>query len=137
MSTSKSIEEMLFPAELRYSKEHTWVQATGATLKVGISDFAQDQLGEVIYVELLAEGDELDQDAEFGVIESAKSTSDLFMPISGEVVAVNHALEDEPGLVNQSPYQDGWMLEVKPSEPAQLKDILSAEDYLGLIKKEA
>ncbi|MBU4566864.1 MAG: glycine cleavage system protein GcvH [Proteobacteria bacterium] len=128
---------MQFPGGLRYSKEHTWVVPSGNTVKVGITDFAQDQLGEVIFVELPGEGDEFDQDAEFGVVESAKSTSDLFMPISGEVVVVNHTLEDEPGLVNQSPYQDGWMLEIKPRDPSQLEAIFSAEEYLGLIKKEA
>lgn len=137
MSAQKSIDQMQFPSELRYSKEHTWVEPSGDTVKVGITDFAQDQLGEIIFVELPSEGYEFEQDSEFGVVESAKSTSDLFMPISGEVVAVNHTLEDEPGLVNQSPYQDGWMLELKPSDPSQLEAILSAEEYLGLIKKEA
>lgn len=136
MTAQKSLDQMQFPPELRYSKEHTWVEPAGGTLKVGITDFAQDQLGEVIFVELPAEGDEFDQEAEFGVVESAKSTSDLFMPIAGEVKAVNHALEDEPGLVNQSPYQDAWMLEIKPSYPSQLEDLLSAEEYLALIQKE-
>ena len=137
MSAQKSVDQMQFPGELRYSKEHTWVEPSGDTVKVGITDFAQDQLGEIIFVEMPAPGDELDQDAEFGVVESAKSTSDLYMPISGEVVAVNHTLEDEPGLVNQSPYQDGWMLEIKPSDPSQLEAILSAEEYVGLINKES
>ena len=127
---------MQFPQELRYSKEHTWVEPSGDTVKVGITDFAQDQLGEIIFVEMPAPGDELGQDAEFGVVESAKSTSDLYMPISGEVVAVNHTLEDEPGLVNQSPYDQGWMLELKPGDPSELEGILSSEQYVALIKKE-
>ena len=136
MTAAKSIDQMQFPLELRYSKEHTWVKPSDDTWQVGITDFAQDQLGEVIFVELPAPGYEFDQGAEFGVVESAKSTSDLFIPVSGEVAAVNQALEDEPGLVNQSPYQEGWMLELKPGDPAQLEALLSAEEYVSLLQKE-
>jgi glycine cleavage system H protein len=136
MTAQKSIEQMQFPEDLRYCKEHTWVEPSGGTVKVGITDFAQDQLGEIIFVELPAPGDEYGQYAEFGVVESAKSTSDLFMPISGEVVSVNRILEDEPGLVNQSPYGQGWMLELRPSDPSELEAMLSSGQYLALIKRE-
>lgn len=119
------------PADLKYTKEHEWVAAVTAdgTVRVGITDHAQDALGDVVYVDLPEVGDTLDADATFGEIESTKSVSDLFTPVTGEVVAVNDALEADPALVNSDPYGEGWLIEVRPADEADLESLLSASDY--------
>ena len=121
------------PSDRRYSKEHEWalVEADG-TILVGISDFAQDQLGDVVFVELPKVGAKVAQNDQIGEIESVKSVSDLFTPVSGEVVAVNSAVMDAPNLVNEDPYQKGWMLRIKADDPAQVEDLLEASDYDAL-----
>jgi glycine cleavage system H protein len=116
------------PTDRRYLESHEYV-TTDAPHRVGISDFAQDELGDVVFVELPAVGDEVAKDEEFGVVESIKAVSDLYSPISGEVTAVNEELFDAPELVNESPYDDGWMLEVEPSDESELDDLLSPDEY--------
>ncbi|MFC4357350.1 glycine cleavage system protein GcvH [Halobium salinum] len=122
------------PDDLRYLESHEWTQTGDSSVRVGISDFAQDELGDVVFVELPDEGDTIEKDAEFGVVESIKAVSDLYAPVSGEVVAVNEALFDEPELVNDDPYGDGWMLEVDPSDPDEFDDLLSADEYRDQIE---
>lgn len=119
------------PAELSYTSEHEWVTALTAegTVRVGITDHAQDSLGDVVYVDLPEVGDSLEAEATFGEIESTKSVSDLFAPVSGEVVAVNDALADSPALVNSDPYGEGWLIELRPANEADLAGLLSAEAY--------
>ncbi|QLG63636.1 glycine cleavage system protein GcvH [Halorarum salinum] len=117
----------------RYRESHEWV-STEPPHRVGITDFAQDELGDVVFVELPDEGEELAAGEEFGVVESIKAVSDLYAPVSGEVVAVNEALFDEPELVNEDPFGDGWMLEVDPSDESELEDLLSPDDYRDQIE---
>ena len=114
------------PDDLYYLESHEWIDPE--TGRVGISDFAQDELGDVVFVELPAEGSELEQDGEFGVVESIKAVSDIYAPVGGEVTAVNDALEDKPELVNEDPFGDGWLVEVDFDE-SDLDDLLSADEY--------
>ncbi|MGM0590228.1 MAG: glycine cleavage system protein GcvH [Halobacteriota archaeon] len=116
------------PDELGYLESHEWITTDGPH-RVGITDFAQDELGDVVFVELPAEGDELDAGETFGVVESIKAVSDLYAPVSGTVVAVNETLFDHPELVNDDSYGDGWMLEIDPSDPDEFDDLLSPEEY--------
>lgn len=121
------------PTELRYSRDHEWVRIEGDIAVVGITDFAQGQLGDIVFVDVTTEGETLEQDEVFGTIEAVKTVSDAFMPISGEVVEFNGELEDAPELVNKDPYGDGWMIKVKMSNPAEVDSLLSAEDYIAMI----
>jgi glycine cleavage system H protein len=120
-----------FPAELRYTTEDEWVRVADGVATIGISDFAQDQLGDVVYLELPAPGRTLAAGEAFGLIESVKAVSDLFSPVSGEVVAQNDALTDQPELVNSSPYEDGWMIRVRMSDPTEIDGLLTADAYRG------
>ncbi|WP_049935762.1 glycine cleavage system protein GcvH [Haloplanus natans] len=122
------------PADRRYLESHEWTTTDHETVRVGITDFAQDELGDVVFVELPAEGDEVTKDAEFGVVESIKAVSDLLSPVSGTVVAVNEALFDAPELVNEDPYGEGWMIEVEPSSDGEFDALLSADDYRDSIE---
>ena len=131
----KSIEELNLPKDCRYSQEHEWARVDGERVKVGITDYAQDQLGEVIYLELPQVGDTYRKDEVFGSVESVKAVSELLIPIGGEVVGVNSSLRDTPQLVNKSPYEKGWMIEVKPTNPKDLDDLFTAEGYVGMLKK--
>jgi len=117
------------PDECRYLETHEWARRDGDAVRVGITDFAQDELGDVVFVELPEVGDELDREAEFGVVESIKAVSEVYAPVSGEVTAVNEALFDEPELVNEAPFGDGWMLEVDLADEADLDALLSPEEY--------
>ena len=117
------------PDDRKYLESHEWATTGDGPVRIGISDFAQDELGDVVFVELPDEGDSVTHDGEFGVVESIKAVSDLYSPISGEVVGVNEALQDQPELVNDDPYGDGWMLEVDPSDPDEFDSLLSAEEY--------
>jgi len=123
----------MHPADLRYDKEHEWVSLEGDVVTVGISAFAQDQLGEVVYVDLPATGDMLLAGESFGEIESVKSVSELFSPISGEVVDVNAALGDTPEIVNEDPYGAGWMLKVRLDDVSELDGLMTAEEYEAFI----
>jgi glycine cleavage system H protein len=122
------------PDDRRYMESHEWAATDDGTIRVGISDFAQDELGDVVFVELPSEGDDLAKDEEFGVIESIKAVSDLYAPVSGTVVAVNEELFDRPELVNEDPYGDGWMLEIEPTDESELDDLLDGEAYEAQIE---
>jgi glycine cleavage system H protein len=117
------------PDDCRYLDSHEWARRHNGTVRVGITDFAQDELGDVVFVELPAEGDELSQGEDFGVIESIKAVSDLYAPVSGTVTAANEALIDDPELVNDDPFGDGWMLEVELNDESELDELLSAAEY--------
>ena len=117
------------PDDLRYLESHEWTTIDGETVRIGISDFAQDELGDVVFVELPAVGDEINAEKAFGVVESIKAVSDLYAPISGEITAVNEDLFDQPELVNTDPFGEGWMLEVDPSDETELDALLSADEY--------
>jgi glycine cleavage system H protein len=122
----------MVPAELRYTKEHEWVRLSGDEATIGVTEFAAQQLGDVVFVELPDVGRTLDQFAAFGVVESVKAVSDLFAPLSGEVVDVNAALATKPELVNGDPYGEGWMLRIRLADPAQVDDLLDAAGYDAL-----
>jgi len=130
----KEINELILPDDIRYAASHEWAKAEGENIKVGISDYAQDQLGDIVFVEMPEIGDIFEKGAEFGTVESVKAVSELYMPVGGEIVAVNGALEDSPELINNAPYSDGWMIEVKPNEPAALDSLLAKEAYLTSLK---
>lgn len=117
------------PANLKYSKEHEWVRVEGDVAVIGITDFAQDQLGDIVFVDIQTEGETLAKDEIFGAIEAVKTVADAFMPVSGEVVEVNPDLEGAPESVNKDPYGAGWMIKVKMSNPEEVNDLLSAEEY--------
>ena len=125
------------PAELSYTSEHEWVYALTAegTVRVGITDHAQDALGDVVYVDLPSVGDSVAAEDSFGEIESTKSVSDLFAPIAGEIVAVNEGLEDDPALVNSDPYGEGWIIEIRPENADDLANLLDAEAYKAELAK--
>lgn len=125
----KELSQLNLPANLKYDAEHEWV-ATAAPYRVGVSDFAQDALGDLTYVELPEVGASFSKGEEFGTLESTKSVSPLFLPVSGTIAAVNEALEDDPGLVNTDPYGKGWIVEIELSDPAQLDELMSAADYM-------
>ena len=122
------------PPLLKYSKDHEWVKIDGEIATVGITDFAQRELGDIVYVEIETVGEVLASGVVFGTVEAVKTVSDLFMPISGEVLEWNTSLEDSPESVNEDPYESGWMIKVKIDDPAQLSQLLDAEAYLQLIK---
>ena len=130
----KEIDELNLPDDVRYSKEHEWVSRDGDLFKVGISDYAQDQLGDIVFVELPEVGATLDQGEEFGTVESVKAVSELYMPVSGEVMAVNTELEDSPERVTDDPYGGGWMIKVKPGDPGQLDQLMDQQAYLAMLK---
>jgi len=121
------------PADLKYSKDHEWVKVDGDIATIGITDYAQGELGDIVYVEVDTEGDTLDKEETFGTVEAVKTVSDLFMPISGEVMEFNEALEDAPETVNNDAYGDGWMVKIKISDPSELEDLLDAAAYDALI----
>lgn len=125
------------PSDLKYAKEHEWVRIEGDTATIGISDFAQDQLGEVVYVDLPSEGDEIAAGETFGEIESVKSVSELYAPISGEIVKVNDVLSDAPERVNEEPYGEGWMIVVKMSDTSQADGLMDADAYEAFTAEEA
>lgn len=126
---------MEFPDELKYTEEHEWVLVEDDVVTIGISDFAQDQLGDVVFVELPEEGDTLEAGKAFGVVESVKAVSDVYAPVSGAVIEVNEELPDEPEALNNSPYEDGWMIKIKLEDKAELDELMSAEDYQKFIEK--
>lgn len=120
---------MNLPTELKYTKDHEWIRIEGDIATVGVTDFAQGELGDIVYVDVDTEDQTLDIEEVFGTVEAVKTVSDLFMPLTGEVVEFNEQLEDEPELVNTDPYGDGWMIKIKFSNPAELDGLLDAEAY--------
>ncbi|MDA8728800.1 glycine cleavage system protein GcvH [Flavicella sp.] len=125
---------MKIPADLKYTKDHEWVRVEGALLIIGITDFAQSELGDIVYVDVDTLDDTVAADAVFGSVEAVKTVSDLFMPIAGEVVEFNEALEDAPEMVNTDPYGEGWMIKVKPEDLSQFETLLDADGYKALIE---
>jgi len=125
---------MNIPAGLKYTQDHEWVRVEGETAIVGITDFAQSELGDVVFVEIETEGETLEKGETFGTVEAVKTVSDLFMPVGGEIVEVNPALADEPELVNKDPYNKGWMIKVKITDAAELDELLSADDYQKMLE---
>jgi glycine cleavage system H protein len=135
ISTNKSME---FPAKLKYTKEHEWVRMEAdGTAYVGITEFAQSELGDIVYVDVDTLGETLEKEDVFGTVEAVKTTSDLFMPVSGEVLAFNPALDenegDNPALVNKDPYGKGWIVQIRPSDPSELEKLLNANDYAKIV----
>jgi glycine cleavage system H protein len=124
---------MNIPSELKYTKDHEWISIEGDIATVGITDFAQGELGDIVYVEVETVDETLDQDEVFGTVEAVKTVSDLFLPLSGEIIEFNEALEDEPEKVNSDPYGDGWMVKIKMNDLSQIDGLLSDEDYKALI----
>jgi glycine cleavage system H protein len=124
---------MNIPANLKYTKDHEWVSLNGDIATVGITDFAQKELGDIVYVEVETLDQTLEQDEVFGTVEAVKTVSDLFLPLSGEIIEFNDALEQEPEKVNTDPYGDGWMVKVKISDPSQWDALLDSEAYKALI----
>ena len=125
--------EMNIPENLKYTKDHEWILVEGDTATVGITDFAQGELGEIVYVEIETEGETLDQEEVFGTIEAVKTVSDLFMPLTGEIIEFNSTLEEKPELVNEDPFNEGWMIKMKISDSAEVEALLNAEGYKELI----
>jgi glycine cleavage system H protein len=130
----KELSELTLSEDVHYTKDHEWARRKGEIFQIGITDFAQDQLGDIVFVELPAPGDRFKSGDEFGTVESVKAVSELFMPLSGEVTAINEALEDAPELVNNAPYTDGWMLEIKASDPSEYDQLMDRAAYLAMLK---
>lgn len=126
-------KDMNVPADLRYTKDHEWLRIEGEFAFVGITDFAQGELGDIVFLEIETEGETLDKEEVFGTVEAVKTVSDLFMPVSGEILEFNPALADSPDLVNKDPYGEGWMIKIRISNPAELESLLSAEQYQELL----
>ena len=124
---------MNIPENLRYTKDHEWLKAEGDTAVVGITDFAQNELGDIVFIEVETIGESLDKEETFGTIEAVKTVSDMFMPVAGEVVEFNEALGDNPEKVNQDPYGEGWIVKIRISNPSQLEELLDAKRYSELI----
>ena len=124
---------MNIPAELKYTKEHEWVRIEGDEAVIGITDFAQSELGDIVFIEVETEGESIESEEIFGSVEAVKTVSDLFMPLSGEVLSFNSELEDAPEVVNSDPYGEGWMIRIKISDASEVDALLSAEQYKDLI----
>lgn len=130
----KELSELNFPDSVMYTDDHEWTKKENDEAVIGISDYAQDQLGDIVFVELPEVGDSFEKGAEFGTVESVKAVSELYLPVGGEILAVNEALEDEPELVNNDPYSGGWMVRIKPNDPSELDQLMSKDDYIESLK---
>lgn len=130
----KELSELNFPDDVRYAESHEWARSEGDRIKVGITDYAQDQLGDIVFIELPEVGETFNQGAEFGTVESVKAVSELYLPVSGEVVAINSSLEDSPEKVNNTPYGDGWMIEIKADDPSEMDALMDHQAYLQTLK---
>lgn len=124
---------MNIPSDLKYTKDHEWIKIDGDIAVVGITDFAQSELGDIVYVEVETVGEELELEEVFGTVEAVKTVSDLFLPLTGEIIAFNETLEDDPELVNNDPYGEGWMVKIKFTDAAQIESLLTADAYKDLI----
>ena len=132
----KELNQLDLPEDLKYSKEHEWVREEGETVLIGITDFAQDQLGDIVFVELPEEGTAFSIGEEFSNLESVKAVSEVYMPVSGQIIKVNVELEDAPELVNNDPYGEGWLIEVKPEDPSEMNELLDKDGYFDMLKGE-
>ncbi len=126
---------MNFPTNVKYTSEHEWIRMEGEEAYVGITDYAQDQLGDIVFVDVTAEGETLEQGEVFGTIEVVKTVSDLFLPVGGEVLEINPALEENPELVNKDPYGEGWLIRIRPTDLSQLDGLMDAEAYKQIINE--
>jgi len=124
---------MNFPAELKYTKDHEWVKLEGSVATIGITEFAQGELGDIVYVDINSVGKEVSKEGVFGTVEAVKTVSDLFMPVTGTVTEINKALDTQPELVNSDPYGEGWMVKITVADAADVAGLLSAEDYKSLV----
>lgn len=124
---------MNIPQELKYTKDHEWVKIEGDTATIGVTDFAQGELGDIVYVEVETLDETLEKEEVFGTVEAVKTVSDLYMPLSGEIIEFNDSLEDEPEKVNNDPYGEGWMIKIKLSDASEVEDLLSAEEYKEVV----
>ena len=130
----KELSELNFPDDVMYSDDHEWTKMENDEAVIGISDYAQDQLGDIVFVELPQVGETFEKGAEFGTVESVKAVSELFLPVGGEIAAVNEALEDSPELVNNEPYTGGWMIRIKLSEKSEMNQLMNKSAYLESLK---
>ena len=130
----RDISELNLPDDVIYAEDHEWAKSEGDKVRIGIDDYAQDQLGDIVFVELPRIGDTFGKGEEFGTVESVKAVSELYMPISGEILAVNTTLAEQPETVNTDPYNDGWMIEIKPDNPLELDALMSKDAYLEVLK---
>ncbi|MCD4719428.1 MAG: glycine cleavage system protein GcvH [Desulfobacula sp.] len=130
----KEISDLNLPDDVKYTKDHEWAKHDSDIVTIGINDYAQDQLGEIVFVELPEIGDTFSEGDEFGSVESVKAVSEMYIPISGEIVKINEALEDAPELVNESCYDNGWIIKVKPDDVAQLDNLMDKPAYLDMLK---
>ncbi len=130
----KEISKLNLPTDLKYAEDHEWAKKEGDTITIGITDYAQDQLGEIVFVELPEMGDTLAKGDEFGSLESVKAVSEIYIPISGKIVALNNALEDQPELVNSSCYENGWLVKIKSDDITELDQLMSSAAYLSMLK---
>ena len=126
---------MNFPADLKYTKDHEWIRVDGNGAYVGITDYAQSELGEIVFVDITTEGEVVGKEEVFGTIEAVKTVSDLFMPVGGEVIEMNAELEDKPELVNEDVYGNGWLIKITISDPSELDELMSAAEYEQMIAK--
>jgi glycine cleavage system H protein len=125
---------MNFPNDLKYTKDHEWIRVEGEFAFVGVTDFAQHELGDIVYLEIDTVGDTLAQEETFGTIEAVKTVSDMFMPVGGEILEVNPGLDSKPEMVNQDPYGEGWMIKIKLTNPAEVNDLMTADEYKKTIE---
>ena len=130
----KEISELNFPGDLKYAEDHEWTRLENGEVTIGICDYAQDQLGDVVFVELPQVGDSFDIGQEFGTVETVKAVSELVIPLGGEVTAVNDTLEDTPELVNSEPYAGGWMIKIKPADLGEIDSLMTKDAYLDMLK---
>ncbi|MEW6667431.1 MAG: glycine cleavage system protein GcvH [Thermodesulfobacteriota bacterium] len=131
----KELEELVLPEDVRYAEDHEWAKLEDGRIRIGISDYAQDQLGDIVFVELPRQGDSFERGAQFGTVESVKTVAELYIPMGGEILAVNKALEESPELVNKDPYGEGWMVELKPGDPAELNLLMARDSYVRMLKE--
>jgi glycine cleavage system H protein len=130
----KDISELVLPDDMRYAKDHEWAKPDGNKVRIGLSDYAQGQLGDIVFVELPQVGSTFKQGETFGTVESVKTVAELFIPIGGTILAINTALEISPELVNKSPYDEGWMIDLEPSESSELESLMTKDVYLEVLK---
>ena len=128
---------MNFPVNLKYSKDHEWIRVEGNVAVIGITEFAQSELGDIVYVEIETEGETLDREVVFGTVEAVKTVSDLFMPVSGKITSINPHLIGKPEAVNKDPYGDGWMIKIEMTNPSEMNDLMSAADYSKMVGEKA
>jgi len=130
----KELEELFLPDDVHYTETHEWARDEEETVVAGVGDYAQDQLGDIVFVELPGIGDTLEKGEELGTLESVKAVSEIYMPVTGKIMAINEALAEEPELVNQEPYNSGWMVEIEPDDPEEIQTLMTSSEYMEMLK---